>query len=697
MNVHHNWRPFSNWSLKPLPGEPAHGFFLRLVANEGHYSARVYADEIGLNGRRVEPSVALDTIVSLPIADESKASLKANTPLADGSFYQVSDQRLRMHQMSFTSRRFCRGCLADSAHHRFWWDIVDFHNCPLHDQPIESLSEAGEKIGWWWTDISTDADGQVLAQSMPRVTSDGKSLEAYMLGRLGFMPRTKRPFLDNFALYEVIEAHQYIERWLGSPFSKRVIAKSDSLSNLLNEALLGTSDDLVAGIRSWFVQNVPEDMLKSGLMKSMGWAATAQLQRSGRAIGTEIYEATRKAFTPIGRVGRQATNTANYIHSERVISEIARDLHIRPSGLNFLARHIGLISRNPAVGERHYLTSEQEAHLLSTLDTAISSKEAEKISGYSANQLIKLHNRGLLIRLKALGPARQYLEQEVRNLDCEAQKYLRDEADQNLLAQCASDAKRMEGEQRISSTRNAGRDTTITQAGAGAMLNLQQKTIATLLQMGLLKTGTDGNGGVFGVSLTSVNSFSEKYANAHIYADALDAGHTMVLGAFLKLGVEAAFGIGGNGHHNVIVERSAARKALGLAADPDGIESADSALWNEFRHQANSQLPIFVFPHRVDLRRGAQVRSSSRKIAVHCEINGGAGTVRVLFELHREKSVRRWAIFEAKQAAVRSSLSVAEWIKTDDDMGWNVSVTMRTSVDVEKGIQMLKGCHKHFK
>lgn len=252
-------------------------------------------------------------------------------------------------------------------------------------------------------------------------------------------------------------------------------------------------------------------------------------------------------------------------------------------------------------------------------------------------------------------------------------------------------------QQRIASTRNSGRETTITQAGAGAMLDLEQTTIATLLQLKLLESGTDGNGGVFGVSLTSLNSFHEKYANAHIYAGHLGVGHMGVLDAFSKLGIDAAFGIGGNGHNNFIVERRAARQALKLDIDPDEMEVAGCVLWDEFRNQANTRLPIFVFPQRVDLRRGAHVRSSTRKIAVHCEINRGAGTVTLSFELHREKSARRWSIFEAEEAAVRNSLSFAKWTKTEDGTGWNASLTMRSSADLEDGIRMLLGCHKHFK
>ncbi len=40
-------RPFSRWDLDLGEGEPAHGYFARLVANEGHNSVRIYANEIG--------------------------------------------------------------------------------------------------------------------------------------------------------------------------------------------------------------------------------------------------------------------------------------------------------------------------------------------------------------------------------------------------------------------------------------------------------------------------------------------------------------------------------------------------------------------------------------------------------------------------------------------------------------------------
>lgn len=53
MNAMHPLPRFSTWETKPAPGEPGHGYFARLVRDEAHTSARVYANEIEIDGRNV--------------------------------------------------------------------------------------------------------------------------------------------------------------------------------------------------------------------------------------------------------------------------------------------------------------------------------------------------------------------------------------------------------------------------------------------------------------------------------------------------------------------------------------------------------------------------------------------------------------------------------------------------------------------
>jgi hypothetical protein len=212
------WRPFSNWKLKPSgDGEPAHGYFRRLVFNEGQDSANVYANEIGLNGRNWQPSETLDALLTLPLAEQYKETLRRFTPVADGKYFDVAGQRLRQRQFSFSTRRFCRACLNVSAHHRIWWDIVAFTTCPIHGTPVESTDESGEPIGWWWADMSSDTSGRPLATSAPSVAdARSQSLEAFVVERFGHTHASTWRLLAPYFVYEVIEACEYLGAWLGN-------------------------------------------------------------------------------------------------------------------------------------------------------------------------------------------------------------------------------------------------------------------------------------------------------------------------------------------------------------------------------------------------------------------------------------------------------------------------------------------------
>ena len=209
--------PFSNWSLKPLPGESARGYFLRLVANEGHYSATVYGNEVGINGRSLFPEEILDTLLRLPIGDDPKAALRRFTPQTDGAYHVLGGQRLRQRQMAFNGRRFCRACLAEKPYHRAWWDIFAFKTCPEHGTPIEDVDASGQPIGWWWADIASDTNGNPLARWAPsQADHHSRTLETFILERLDVVPHTSWPLLNGYHLYEVIEACEYLGMWLGN-------------------------------------------------------------------------------------------------------------------------------------------------------------------------------------------------------------------------------------------------------------------------------------------------------------------------------------------------------------------------------------------------------------------------------------------------------------------------------------------------
>lgn len=406
--------PFSNWSLKPKLGEPARGYFLRLVANEGHDSTTVYGNEIGINGRRLAAEEALDTMLMLPLAEEHKEALRRYSPVADGAYYDICGQRLRQRQMNVRTRRFCRACLADSPHHRVWWDIVAFGTCPEHGTPVEKTDASGQPIGWWWADVASDMDGNPLgkwARSQPELHA--RTLEGFILERLDVFPSTAWPLLDRYRLYEVIEACEYLGTWLGN--ERTFAVPVDQLGNIAlgMEALSGDRDDLVAAMRRWFEERVPSDIRREGKMASMGWAWNAWPKMPGTEIGDMLNQAATDAFEPIGKMGKKRYREMADFYAERALSAFADGIGIRLDALLPLACHVGVAR---GITEPWELTPPDEDILKAAIANLVPTAEVSRILAVESWGWHDLVGRGKLAVFANFELGRMYLRSDVERL-----------------------------------------------------------------------------------------------------------------------------------------------------------------------------------------------------------------------------------------------------------------------------------------
>lgn len=409
--------PFSNWSLKPRHGEPAHGYFLRLVANEGHYSASVYANEIGLNGRRLTPEETLGALLVLPIGDDHKDALRLSSPIADGAYYDLGGQRLRQRQMSFSTRRFCRACLAESPYHRVWWDVLSFRTCPEHGTTIEDVDAFGQPIGWWWADIASDTSGNPLAASaVSRADRHARSLEAFVLERLGAAPKTSWPLLEPYELFEVIEACEYLGMWLGNERTSVVPANPMEKLAVGMAALEGAWDALVGAMRAWFMERVPSEVRRAGKMESMGWAGKARPKLPGTEIGDMLKRATTEAFEPIGKMGKKRFRETADFYAERALSPVAEELNVRMDALLPLARHLGIVHKTPGAW---MVTSNQADILRGAVAGMVTSSEVTGILGLETWEWQDLVTMNRLTSFGHFGVGRFFLRSDVQGFVAE--------------------------------------------------------------------------------------------------------------------------------------------------------------------------------------------------------------------------------------------------------------------------------------
>ncbi|UNK39133.1 TniQ family protein [Shinella sp. H4-D48] len=714
--------PFSNWSLKPLLGESARGYFLRLVANEGHYSASVYGNEIGINGRRLTPEETLDTLLTLPIGDEHKAALRLYSPLADGSFYNLGGQRLRQRQMVFSTRRFCRACLAVSPHHRVWWDICAFRTCPEHGTPIEDVDASGQPIGWWWAEVGSDTSGRLLARCAPsQADRHDRTLEAFILERLGVLPQTRWPLLDGYHLYEVIETCEYLGMWLGN--ERTFTAPADQLGKMAvgMAALSGTWQGLVSAMRGWFTERVPSDVRREGKMESMAWAWNAWPKLPGSAIGDMLKRATTEAFEPIGKMGKKRFRTTRAFYAEKALSKVAGELDVKMDALLPLARHLHLI---PDTDEAWMLSPDGASVLKRAVADLVPYPLASEIIGFATWEWRELVGNDVIRAFSQFADGSMYLRKDIENvvgrmirkatvsdsMTISIRTYARHNRMTvgNVLMRILDGqlaAARGCGKQRglrnlriVASNRRqrsarlpsgASVQNAMTVADAAIILRLHHEVVALLVRDGRLEKA---HGGM--VARSSVMDFHARYANGQLYRPALGCASSEVRDRLSKIGLSVE--CLGDRVANVVVLREAARRALELEFDPDDRHVARNVLWEEFRTLAIVRCPVFTVPPTVP-EVGVKLRTATRKIAVSASVDRSSGAVSLTFDLHPELTGRRWKLFEKSEADVRQALGFMSWNKMADNAGWRLSWVAEDLVGVRLAVDALVGMHRWFK
>lgn len=712
--------PFSNWSLETGPGESARGYFLRLVAEEGHYSTSVYANEVGINGRRLDAEETLETLLALPIPQDRKNALRRFSLKADGAYFQLAGQKLRQRQVGLTSRRFCPACLAAAPYHRAWWDILAFRTCPEHGTAVENTDAVGQPIGWWWADVASDTDGNPLGK---RGNSNFEryrgTLEAFVLERLGMAAPASRPLLERYQLYEVIEACEYIGTWLGNAHMLAVPADQLANMNVGMAALKGTRDDLVSAMRAWFVDHVPVDLRREGKMASMGWAWKAWPKLPGTTIGDMLRLAASEAFEPVGKTGRKRYSGTADFYAEKALAGSARHLGVRMEALLPLARHLGIVDGRIMPWK---LAPEAEDMLKNAVSELVPSAIVSGIIGFKTWDWKALVDAGILTPFPLFALGDMYLRTEVERMvgtlmaaaplsgvsGIALRTYARRngitvgdvlvEALQGRLATVRSigDRPGLRSVSILATTRRkraarhiSGTPVPFTVAEASSILQLHNGVVALLVSGGRIATGDGGM-----LSRDSVLEFHKRYANAQLYRPVLGCASSMVRRLLEERGVRVErFG---QRVANIVVERENARRALGLAIDPDVAKGpSEHDLWERFQELTAKQCPAFALPSTVP-ELGAKLRTATRKIAVDAMVDSATRVIKLVFDIHPELTARRWKLFEKNELEIRETLGFMRWDRSGDGAGWRLSF-VAGSDEIGQAVRVLTGIYRWFR
>jgi hypothetical protein len=672
-------RPFSLWHLDPEVSEPAHGFFMRMVAAEGLPSAGVYARAVGLNSRSLLSPKVIDTLFRLPLPEKAKASLDRWTPRLVGEFYHLAGNRLRQGQLSTDGRRFCRGCLAEKPFHRAWWDIVCVRRCPLHGCELEHSLADGRRLQWWWPDFEIGPDGAALGRPMPRI--DGSHLfEHFVLSKLGLTDDVPRPLLDDAELFETIELCGHIGRFLDHPWIRdappvRAAARPYQTGF---DALSGNIEHVTEAFRAWLEANSSKTF-GMGLDKGYGW-----LRRGNSTVlklnsrWTAIDHAQRQAYASFSKMGRKAASHRGLDFKYLTLKDVARRNRIRPERLReFLA------SRSKLPGDL-YFTHEEAAKIGEEIAALLTPTEASKVLGCLPRMMASLARSGMLRGYLGIRASRKHLfrREDVEDLArrlSELPVSSKPGRRISLWTWCEeNDVRKIEGMRRVVSGElrpaalrgnavgfNAVRlavappaavyrskitDEEITYGRAKAMLGLSQDTIPALVVAGVLDAGRPGSTRPH-LTLTSIEAFKARYVNAAAYRKELKCGTNRIAQALDRLGVARHF-VDIPGVKDNIVARDEFFRAAGVVELPESLRQ----VWMAFRAIVEETAPAFLLPETLTSQRQTFF-NITRLTRFTVEVDGGKVIVRKRFN---PRASREWAWMLAHRQDVYRTLAVMQ-------------------------------------
>lgn len=393
-------RPFSRWDIARGRGEPAYGYFARLVANEGHSSLRVYANEIGINGRNLVPEEMLAAIRRLPLSARTSGDLERWTPIRDGSLYRIGGETARLKQMSMTTRRWCRSCLREARHHRVWWDFTAYRTCPTHREALVGRTVRGGTVRWYWPHFDVGPDGMDLAAGAePGSSAVATGLERFIEGRL--TGDAGQP-LSDVPLHHVLDAVDTLGTFLADDGFVALTMPQDDLRDRLAERIRDT---------------VPEEKRRRGVHGSLGHLVDGSGSDEPGLLRQWLERRFLEAFAEVGRIGRKRFSHAGIDRRDFTLAEAAAELCVNKKGLSRFAKRLG-IGHTPWK-DAHSFSREDVEALRAKVADLITLQETIPITGIPGHEFRFLERAGFIDSHAGLIPdnkAVQYLREDVKAL-----------------------------------------------------------------------------------------------------------------------------------------------------------------------------------------------------------------------------------------------------------------------------------------
>jgi hypothetical protein len=665
---------FSRWSVQNASDEPSHGYYARLVAAEGHLSVVKYSEGIGVNARYMDPEGLLTILMTLPLSDERRERLRNATPVWDGAHYRLAGQRFNNKDMSFLSRRWCPGCLNESAHHRAWWDIQAISECPHHKHPIMDRDDHGNAVRWWWPVMDSSPKGDLLAKPMPRDVGPN-SFAAYIIGRLGFGTPFSSDLLDEHDICDVIQVSEMVGTLLSSPSSETAPKHSPEMTEVGFQAMSGDAANLVEYLRAWVRANVPTETRTRGYAFAFGWVNRHREHLDSKKLRDVLLVSFRRALALESRQSSESSVSADF--TEKLISRtvLANRLGVGKNAVATVADALGflpkgteyrtLVQFDPAEAdaiERHFqqmpgrievgralgLTSREIKPLVKAgLLREFSSASAKGQGGY---RIVRSDVESLLKRLETLrndgsdGPSVSFQQFAKNTGRSKGELALSVVEGRHHVVRAKSRMPGFKGLKVICKADQTSRkplrvlqrpSDVVSLVGARIELNVSQRILPRLIDAGVLVRVDDSKAGK---SLTrgSVARFAAEYRNANqvlAVTGMTVSGLIDVMTAHGRVSVLSPHFKTADSSMVVFYRYDDLAQVFGFTSDPTRFDDAAlESFWSKARPMASTLPPYLHLPSRLPVG-GQLVFTSTKKAAFF--VNYDPATRVVCFEGRR--------------------------------------------------------------
>lgn len=648
--------PFSRWTVENERDEPGHGYYARLVAAEGHSSVTRYSDGIDVDTRSMNPEKLMEIVLKLPLSEERKLRLRNATPVRKEDGYWLAGQRFNTFNLSFSSRRWCPGCLHESGYHRAWWDIVAITDCPYHRQPLLEVDQHREPVRWWWPIMNMSPRGQMLAAPFPRA-NDTETFAGYIIGRLGFDRRFEAPILDQSDIGTVIDLCDLVGRLLASSSISDVSPDDWKSAETGFQALRSDAVAFVEAVRGWIRRAVPQEVRTKGYGFVFRWIVERKWGLLDLRLTDMLQKVLRKALALEGRESSEPLTSDAFLQEEVSLAALAHRMGVARNGVSTVADMLGFLpKREKYRGLVMFDPSEAEA-IEAFWDKTVHRRQAAPLLGLTPPEIKPLVDAGTLREFSSLGV-----------VDDEGFRYLRSDIDEVLtrlatlykdgpsanrtgFRHYAKDHKLRRGDLAVSilkgelevvvadpakvgferlaiicepikSTRRPLRKlqrsgTTMSVGEAEVELSVTRETMLRLLDGRHLKEAK-GDGAARWLRKASVMAFKVKYRNANTFLRSLNVSLDEMIAIMVANGFEPLLPRRPKVEArsvNAIYRYEDIAVAFGLKVDPTQIDDPEfPSLWEGVRALGGNMPPYLQFPSQLPVD-GQLVTNAGNNVA----------------------------------------------------------------------------------